>query len=326
MKLALSLGLLALLCGVAPLCVPAPRATDVIIAEHDAVKYPGFIDNISLADYRALLLPPSRTQCDTAKELFEHHPDHAQVPRLMRTRWTLLVNVFEEPGRTLSETAAVIRGDHPAALVRQAHLLRAFAGLHDPSLGQRERFAYVREAVKRYPDDRTWCPKLLETLALEHVADPERQRKICELAVDRYGKRAVRARNHLKLLDKIGTKLELQFTDVLTGQPAGLEPGRANLVYIWWPSEKHHARVRALHEVEGMPVLFVYWGGAKDPESVRAAARRAKITKPLWFEGDFEGWAWRLGVRTSQTYLLVDGEGRLVAVTERLAPLLSECN
>ena len=80
------------------------RSARKIVREFDAVEYPGFMKDISMEDYGKLVDPPSRKQCELAAELYRSHPGHKQVPRLMRSRWTLLVNVFEDWDRVLQET------------------------------------------------------------------------------------------------------------------------------------------------------------------------------------------------------------------------------
>ena len=315
---------IAVFLGAATLGRDAKRPAQEIISEFNKVKYPGFISNISMEDYGKLVAPAAQRQCDLALELFESHPDHPQVPRLMGSRWTLTVNSLHFPRRTIRETEKFL-ADGPARLRGVAATRRAYAGLADPETSVAERFRYVREALKLAPDDKHWGPNLLYRLAFENSAKPVKQRQLYELSVKRFGKKSARGmREYVKLLDLIGQRMELSFDDLMTGKPAAIRKGRPTIVFVWGPTARAITDIQALKRAQGVDVLCVHFGGPSK-EGVRKAAAAQGIVWPVYFdEREFdEQWVWKLGVRYGRTFFLLDGEGKITAMTHRAAPLLA---
>lgn len=319
---------LALFLGAAPLFVAsAPRTADQILSDFRAVKYPGFVRNIELEEYRKLVEPPARKQCQLALELTRDHPNHAQVPRLMGARWALLLNTFGRSSTVLRETADVIaEGRHPE-LIRRARLLRAKAGLMDAGTSRDDRFRFVREALKADPSDADWGVSLLVRLATEHVVTPAKQRELLELAVDRYGDAAADAKAFLRRHKLIGKPLALEFDDLLTGRRTKFPSGRFGIVFVWGPTVPAAADSAALKSVKNADVVVAFQGAPK-PKRAKRAARKEGLTFPLFFEKvELEKqWAWRRGIRYSRTFLLVGRDGNVLAITRSATPIVRWLN
>jgi hypothetical protein len=301
----------------------APRPAREIIADFDTVKYPGFIENITLQEYRKLLLPAAKKQCRLALELYRDHPEHAQVPRLMGLRWTLTVNSLGIPQQAIEETEQILK-DGPSRLQGIAATRRAYAGLSDSNTSLEDRFRYVREALVLAPQDKRWGPKLLYRLAFENTANPKKQRQLVKLAVDRFGKSAERSmRSEIRLLDRIGETIDLEFNDLLTGKPAKTKTGRPTIVFVWGPTAKSRKDVADFKRAEGVEIRVVYSGGPSE-EWARKKAKEHGITWPIYFdEREFrDKWAWTFGVRYARTFFLLDKDGKVLAMSQRAEPLL----
>jgi len=324
-RTALPLGFaLAVVLGAICLGGGGRRPAEEIVREFNTVKYPGFTEDISREEFQKLAAPAAERQCRLALELYESHPDHQDVSRLMAARWTLTVNSLQRPRRTIEETEKILAGG-PKRLRAVAATRRAYAGLADPQTPVEERFRYVREALAEAPKDAHWGTKLLYALAFENSSRPAKQRELYELAVDRFGEPATRTMgSSMRLLDRIGRRVELAFEDVRTGKPMTLRKGRPTVVFVWSPTAECRDDIEVLRRARGVDVRCVYFGGSSR-ESAKERAAEHGVEWPLFVdEREFsEQWAWKFGVRFGRTFLLLDGDQRLRAVTHRAAPLFS---
>ena len=316
--------LLVLFWGAAPpLAWSEERTAETILSEYDGVRYPGFRSDLSEEEYGKLVKTASRQQCKLAKELYDKHPGHERIAKVMESRWILSLNVFGAVKTVLTETDAVIARKGGDELTKRALICRAWAALLGSSVPIEKRFTYVKEAIAANPKDGVWGPALLHRLAVGHVANPKRQREILELLVKRYkgGETVMAARSHLKLLQKVGKPVELEFKDARDGKPAGLGRLRGQKVVIWrWWASKRKARgwVPQLKRLD-VPVLCVHEG--MEPAKVVAVAKDLDMPWPQLAEADFlGGWARKFGIHGLK-FLLIDEEGRLSAVTSRVEPL-----
>lgn len=342
----------ALFCFVSVL-VPAAvaakeRPAHRIVKQFDSVKYPGFINDISMEEYGKLVIPPSREQCELALELRRSHPRHKEVSRLMRARWTLLLNVFDGYDQVLAETEDELRGEGEKPLRNAALTSRAHAALMGHRRSVEERFGYVRAAVAANPKDDDFGPHLLTSLATDHIANPSKQRDLCQLAIDKFGiEKCDEARLHLRYLKKLGEIVPLEFQDALSGEMVRRDDSKPTIVFSWWASENAKPHVEALRQVEGVQVIFVHVAWGQSADRALAVAKQHNLPGPLLVESrlprqrrpDTEkspGSGSRsspgtqplrsLGVSDGGVYLLINKDGRLTAVTGHLEPLSKALN
>jgi len=315
---------LAAVLGAATLGGAGPRPAEDIIRDFDKVRYPGFVENISLDEYRKLQLPAAERQCRLALELHEDHPDHEEVPRLMGMRWTLTVNSLRQPRQAIRETEEIL-AKGPKRLHAVAATRRAYAGLEDPETPVADRFRYVRAALKIGPSDDRWGAKLLYRLAFENTASPAKQRQLYRLAVDRFGAQAEQTMgSSVKMLDRIGQRVELEFDDLLTGQRTRLAPDRPTVIFVWSPTARSESDIVDLKRATGVDVICIYFGSPSEAWA-RESATRHGIPWPLYYDGREldDQWIRQFGVRFGRTFLLIDRDGKLAAATHRARPLLA---
>ncbi|MEM7165282.1 MAG: hypothetical protein AAF581_07455 [Planctomycetota bacterium] len=298
------------------------RSARKIIKDFDRVKYPGWINDISMEDYAKLVIPPTREQCALALELRENYPRHKEVPRLMLSRWVLTINVFDGYDQVLEETTDALENSNFVPLENAAAIGRAMAALTGHRLTVERRFELVKDAVKRNSKDTDYGPFLLTQLAVDHIANPDKQRDLCELAIKKFGKEHCwEAGYHLRLLKKLGTDVPFQFKDALTGETVRRDDTKPTLIYAWWPSEKTEPAVEGLRKLKNVQVIFVHTYYTERREETLAAARAMKLPGPLLNIKQHTSIAKTLGFTNGGTFFLINKSGRLAAVTGHLDPM-----
>jgi hypothetical protein len=277
----------------AALAAGGERSAAEIVAEFRGIRIPwGF--GMTEEEYDALVRERSWRQCALALELQARFPDHEAVPELMRTRWALLLNVFEDPARVLAETK-----EAPERLQVEAAFARAHATLESPEATPQEKLRSVREAVRKSPRDQEWVAFLLVEFARAHVASPEKQRELCEKVVKECPKADRDARDHLKALERVGQVLDVPIADA-----------DFTIVHFFGT---YDARLR-----KDIQELLVAKAGVVgvllvDNDDERARAQALKVPWPVHVMPD----AW-----SGPGFVLVDRERRIKAMASRPGPLL----
>ncbi len=306
------------------LCVGAPGAEE-IVAEYKAIKIPwGLLEE----EYAKILPERCGRQCELALELSRRFPEHDAVPELMRARWTMLLTVFDDPARVLAETAAA-----PARLRVEAAYAAAHATLEAPQAPSDEKLKRVCEAAEAARSagrrDQEWVGFLMVELARNHIANPAKQRALCEKVVEECPGVADDARRHLAALERVGKALE-----VPEGRPLGEALAAAEAEYtIVHFFGAFDTRVRKdlaeLREaVKRLPagrarVEGVLLYDSEDQlERARLLVREAGAAWPVRVApaGGPDDWYARLGLG-QPAFVLLDRERRVVALAGRPGPL-----
>ncbi len=307
------------------LCVGAPGAEE-IVAEYRAIKIPW---GLSEEEYATILPERCGRQCELALELSRRFPEHEAVPELMRARWTMLLTVFDDPARVLAETAAA-----PERLRVEAALAAAHAMLEAPQAPSDEKLKRVREAVSAARaagrHEQEWVAFLLVELARNHIANPAKQRELCDKVVAECPTAAADARAHLKALERVGKVLE-----VPEGKPLGEAPAppeaEYTIVHFFGAFDtrvrKDLAELRdavkrlpaGRARVEGV----LLYESEDQLERARLLVREAGMTWPVRVAAAGGPDDWYARLRLGQpSFVLLDRERRGVALAGRPAPLL----
>jgi hypothetical protein len=312
------------------LCVGAPGAEE-IVAEFRAIRIPWGLD-VSEEEYEALVRERCGRQCSLALELSRRFPEHEAVPELMLARWTMLLTVFDDPARVLSETAAA-----PERLAAEAALAAAYATLEAPGAPSDEKLKRMREAAalvktKRHEE---YAAFLMASLARDHVASPRKQREICERVVAEWPAAAEDARRHLVALERVGKVLEVPEGRPLVaeaGAGAAAPAAEAEYVIVHFFSAYDGRMGKDLRElreaVKRLPARRVRVEGVllyDDEGQLERAGRWVREGGMEWPvrvapEDGPDGWWSRLRL-DGASFVLLDRERRVVALAGRPAPL-----
>jgi hypothetical protein len=295
------------------------RPASRILAEHDAVKLPGgFLDDEQVKE----LERACRRRCALDQELLVAWPDHARAPALAGERWAYLENTFGEHDAVLEETARVLSGSPSRALAGRARYARAWSALGSPRIEVAECLRLVDEARAAGVNEEYVATMLLRA-AQERTADPELQRKLCARIADDLPRAVVmkkEAQEWESVLAHVGRPLELDFVDPATGRDASLArwSGHPVLVHVRRASDWKPLPESALVELEqrwsGLSLVAVQVViGVPDSPAARPDHR---IVAPL--DDPRTSWEARFGIRKTPAFLLIDANGRVAAVSQRL--------
>jgi hypothetical protein len=320
----------------------AARPAHAILRDFDSVVYPSFSegsDPESLARFRKTIDDASHRQEALALELLKAAPNHARVPELLRRRWELLVNVDHDFGRVRQETTRLLaaREAHDARIVPLALALRAWACVDDESLPFATRAEDLERAIDAAPTEYMAQAALLE-FAQRKCCDPEFQRKAAEriAALDPGGAgEGGEARRLAKLVEVVGKPLDAALVDDSSQRPFRLESLRGHpLLLSFLPSpwsEREPAEAAAVKSLaqefaaRGLELVVVH---EIYTEEERADRRRhiAELALPgrahvALMDREESLKRQLLGVELPAVSLLLDRDGRVVALCCESAPL-----
>jgi hypothetical protein len=301
----------ALLCAGA---AAKDREAADLVREFDSIRIPWGLD-VPEEEYEALVRERCGRQCEIAQEVCARFPDHPRAPKLAAARWTLLLTVFDDPARVLAETA-----DAPPRLRREATFARAHATLESAEATIGEKLRRVREVTDG--DAREDVAFLLLELAKNHVPGPAKQREILEKVAGAWpGTEAERAaRAQLRGLANVGTRFDLDLGEPILGAKGG--DAERTIVHIWstWAT-RDRKDLAALRRIGGVRVWSVVAGEGEEP--VARARRLVGDVPGNWavFVRADDGWWDRMGLDGWPAFLLLDREGKVLAVTGRPEPL-----
>jgi hypothetical protein len=320
---------------------PAPRTVRPaaeIVREFKDVRTPGFGNSLSEEEFDRQITAAFEKQNQLALELLESHPRDRNLPHLLFTRWSNLVNGMQRYDPVVEETNAVLSKPATRNVIAVAKRSRAQAAIRSPSIDDARAEEWMESAVAAEPADADISGHVLELFAELRTADPKRQRALSTRAAALYGTKAQGGPSRLqglpKVLEKLGTPLDLEFDDALGGGRWRAEPGRPVLVHMWsagrWdlkPGERDPdvddlARALPALKSAGVRVVAVdglgRTGGRADPV---ALARERGVAWPYAVEtvrsnvDDFAPGGY-------SSFLWVDAQGRASAWCRSLGPLL----
>jgi hypothetical protein len=315
---------------------PSERAHDrspgEIVREFDAIRTPFIIDPERLDEVKALW----RKQCDLAWELYECAPRHKAVSRLMCRRWCYLNNTFFEHERVLTETEAVLSGVARGKLATVARRDRAHAAVDLSRLTADEKISYI-EPVLADPHEREYGAFFLLELATRWIGDPARQRSLCERIVRDCsdGESVGEAKAHLAALEHVGQHIPLHMTEAVSGRAWDIADVRGkrvlvylcDLVNLQYDLERRGPALETLRAWHADPVsrplvvaLHTYQS-EDDLARVRTEIEHLGIPWPCLleqvpFEALETSWSGKLGITSRTHFVLLDEDGRLVALAD----------
>ncbi len=322
----------------------AKRPAEVIVREFRAVKSPGFQPaGMSSEEFHRRVETACRRWSELALELYRSHPRHAEVPKMMGVRWSVMVNTLDLGEEALEESSEVL-GDKDATsdLMRAARYHKAYAALCLERVPLADKIRWVEDAAAATGTKEFHPGYLLEKLVIEHLDDPLEQRRLAKMALDAGIDDDYMGgiRSYAALLEKRGQRIELEFEDPRDRKRFSLDgsAGRYRLIHIWsyFPLCKDYVNRAESAEIEALKGLHARFddsrlalvtlveGGSEEglPEFLRRV-KPHEIPWPTHYDRSKleEGWTWRLGVHQSGFYLLVDPDGNLDFVSARPEPV-----
>ncbi|MBI4882001.1 MAG: hypothetical protein HY812_20430 [Planctomycetes bacterium] len=331
--------LLAVPAGGSPAAQEEPRPAAKILAEFDAVRFPGMSADASedgARRFKQEIEVAARVQVDLALELHRAHPEHARVPEAMAARWALMSNALGRANEVLAEVEELLAAGSGGRLGTAALFARARAGLVAEDVPAEEKRAFVEEAIARDPGDPLGGVHLI-AVAKYHTQDVEEMRALCERVLAEWPDEAYAsapARGFLVQLDRIGKPLPLEFRDVLSGETIDAADLRGHpvLVHLWSGFHGEMGgeleRVRQLHAAlgpRGLKVVGVHlWGDAGGEEALKAALAARGIAWPQCCEAAAGQEPWEGRFRTGEVPLcfLLDEAGVVRSVSYRVRNLV----
>jgi hypothetical protein len=319
---------------------PGDRPAAAILRDYDAVSYPSFSDGSdpeSIARFRRAIDDASHHQEALALELLAAHPRHERVPELLRRRWQLLVNVDHDFARVHDETTRLVRAASDERLVPVARAVGAWACVDDERLPFERRRAEVEGALEVAPSDELVQSAYVD-LARRHSCDVAFQRQAVAriLELDREGRGARDFAGSLgRTLDRVGRTADAELVDAPTGRAFTLASLRGHPVLITFfplPDSDQEGdeaatlrRFAAAFAPRDLEIVSVHATFGDGDEAGRRAAlaklelpgRRHLDTRP--FDATLEKEL--AGATEVPLSLLLDAQGRLVALTFRTAAL-----
>ncbi|MFY9341429.1 MAG: hypothetical protein WAT39_02990 [Planctomycetota bacterium] len=205
------LGLASLALVAAAHAQDAPRTAAQILRDFDRVAMPSFSDGSdseSVKRFKAAIEKGCRQKAEFAAELQRKHPDHERLPEVLSIRWAGMTNALGMADDVAKELATLLQADKLRADVkREAVQARARAMLVSKSFDNLARLDAVSAVLEDREGDDGHAASLLLDFVEDHVVDPETQRTLLGIAIDRwpddpYGGRP--AKRWLALVDRIG--------------------------------------------------------------------------------------------------------------------------
>lgn len=316
-----------------------PRPASQILKDHDAVEFPLFCSKGEEEPYFRETNECARKQCRLAFELYESYPGHAQIVRVMKSRWDLMGSCFREYREVCEETGNIIALEGDTPLARAARIRRAFAGMELREFDIEDKRRMVEEAIAADPDNAREAVRLLNALASKHEPDPGRQKEICTRILKQYRQcpLAKGAVTYYRMLQRMGSEVAFEFEDLFTGRAGSLEEYRGRKVLLFFfdtftmNPHGHRTLFEDLHRWRTSPdgeelavIGFLVGCCESERDEVRQQAEGLHIDWPVHapqsrFEKD--PWSFALNVCGTPTLLLVDEQGRLAGFSRRVAPL-----
>jgi thiol-disulfide isomerase/thioredoxin len=311
------------------------RPAEEILRDYRAVAYPkrdpARKDAMSIQEYRRAYNKAEARKSELALELFRAHPEHEQVPDLLRARWIITMMDASTAGATILEIDRAMPLFKDPKRAREAAYLKAIATIR----ANRDTPEFARPAVDAFIRSDPKDPRsatLLSGFAGE-VKDVALRVKLLERLIADYPDNPASrsAAATLELLRNVGKPLDLKFTDAIKGTLISIEglKGKVVVLDFWatWcgPCVAEMPRMKRLYsrykgqgvEFIGVSLDFPKEEGGLD--KLKEFVARNEIAWPQFYQG--HGWesefSTKLGITSIPQLFLVDADGRLASIDAR---------
>lgn len=286
-------------------------------------------------------------------ELYESHPDHEQVPKLLRLRWMSQTNKPETVDQAFREMDDAVARHEDSKLGIDVLAIRA-EGILKRNIRKpvdelmNNVMPVIDEFMERAPDDERGATMLLTLIQQVGASLPaSKEAELINRILERFpdGQHAAFIRERMDAKALVGKPLGFAFRDVVSGSEISLEgyKGRVVVLHFWatWCGSclKELPELKALYEayhVKGVEFVGVNLdtedsgGLTKVKELVEANG----LAWPQCYDGDRveDSLARRCKVQAIPAVVVLDREGVVVAVEGRgglkdlLGTLCAEAN
>ena len=302
------------------------RPAAEIVREFEAVHIPVTWDRNSketLEEFLRIGRQACARKAKLALELYRSHPDHAEVPRLMRSRWRLMCYSLDLNGAVDAELENFVGEDTPPALRIPALWARAQARLGMAELDFEAKLAAIDAAIALEPESTEGAFYLAE-LAGFHTSDMDRARSLAERVVRDYpeGEGVNEARFLLGMLKPLGQRLPFSLVHAVSGEAVTDADfrGAPYLVYLCyglWEEEEVEAHRKLQADHPDLQVLAICRPPSKRArEALPKRVREGKVQGPVLVAAPGTKTVdWR--TNRVRTYFVFNAEGVLEAVGYR---------
>lgn len=290
----------------------------------------------AMRTYRAEVRKAEDRRAALILELFQTHPDSAELARLLPQRWAILAGQG-----TLKTAVAVREADailDPAGKATEALRIEAAYFRAGQALGRLSNRSDVDRAVKAIDAFARLAPQ--DARAADLLVDVARAstdlaRKVelrQRVARDYPGSAADRKLNaEHRQTDAVGQPFALEFQDAVSGRAVSMNDLKGKVVVIdFWatwcgPCVAELPQMKKLYDQyhdEGVEFIGVSLDEPEDRGGLRALqafVAKHEIPWPQYYQGN--GWESRFssswGIRAIPTVFLVDADGKLFATDAR---------
>jgi thiol-disulfide isomerase/thioredoxin len=308
-----------------------PREASVILKEFNEVKEP-VLDRTKVQDrsyvqtYIAERTKALEKQNALAWELYQADPKHAEVGKLLVTRWTNMTR-GPEAAKAGEEIAKFLKDNPDSPHKADILFQRAAATLNRGDT--KASLAAIEEFIAAKPkDDRGGS--LLGYVA-SNLDDQAEQLKLLRRVIADYpdSPAALSASGSLRQVDGIGKPFELTFEDAISGKTVSMKAlqGKVVVVDFWatWcgpcvaemPTMK---KLYAEHKDHGVEFIGISLDNAEGGlDALKKFVQEKEITWPQYFQGN--GWQSKFsaswGINGIPCLFIVDAEGNLHSTNAR---------
>jgi thiol-disulfide isomerase/thioredoxin len=301
-----------------------PREASVILKEYAEVKEPA-LDRTKVQDanyVRTYLAEREKAQAKQnalALELYQAHPQHAEVGKLLLARWT---NMARSEGAKAGEEIEKFLKDHPDSPLKGDVLYqRAVSILSNGD--NKATLAAIEAFIAAKPKDERGG-SLLGYVASE-LEDKEARLKLLRRVVAEYpgSRAATSAAGSIRQVEGLGKPFELAFEDAITGKSVSIKglQGKVVVIDFWatWcgpcvaemPTMK---KLYAEHKDHGVEFIGVSLDQADGGlEKLKEFVKEKEIAWPQYYQGN--GWESKFsgswGINGIPCLFVVDADGNL---------------
>jgi thiol-disulfide isomerase/thioredoxin len=259
-------------------------------------------------------------------DLAEEYPDTPELEELLLTRFEYAPSVWRVDLESEVEEYARRYSDNKSA-VEKAYYYLGYYKVRQNYRKPEPILAAVNSFENRYPDSEHLEP--LYGIAISFLRDLPEQEQITDRMIAKFPESRVaqNAERERKMNALIGTRLELEFTDVLSGREVSFESLRGKVVVVdFWatwcgPCVSEIPQMKALYEKwRTRGVEFVGISLDQTKGRVVAFCEENGVEWPQYCE---EGKAWdtefssELGISSIPTIFVLDKQGRVDSVKAR---------
>lgn len=300
----------------------------------------------ALRTYRAELRKVEDRKAELIRELFQAHPESAELATLLPDRWAILARRGSmKSAEAAREAGAILAGKSPDLLrIEAAHFLASQAAGRLSTRADVDRAVLAIDAFARLAPQDDRAAALLAEVA-RGSTDLARKVELRQRVARDYPESDANLKLNAesRQTDAIGQPFALEFDDAVTGRSVSMADLKGKVVVIdFWatwcgPCVAEMPKMKQLYSQyrdEGVEFIGVSLdepeeqGGLK---ALKAFVAKNEIPWPQYYQGN--GWESRFssswGIRGIPTVFLIDADGKLHATDARgrlhiLLPFLIE--